>query len=143
MIPAPDAGLAPALRGSGGPFAAFPRRQPSLTGPGAFRLLNREGRIQSAANWNNPQAEALWLYNLHYFDDLCADGADKRADWHRTLIARWIAENPVGHGVGWDPYPTSLRIVNWIKWALAGGVVNGGRGSNSEPRTTAAGAKDR
>src|SRR5262249_39544867 len=40
--------------------------------------------------------------------------------------ARWIEENRVGQGNGWEPYPLSLRIVNWIKWALAGnelGVV--------------------
>jgi len=86
-----------------------------------FRFLNEEHRLAAAADWNNPQWEALWRYNLHYFDDLSAEGAVARADWHRALMARWIAENPVGGGCGWDPYPTSLRIVNWIKWALAGG----------------------
>ncbi len=25
--------------------------------------------------------------------------------------------------MGWDPYPLSLRVVNWIKWALAIGTV--------------------
>src|SRR5262249_12650040 len=39
---------------------------------------------------------------------------------HYALIARWIDENRAGHGYGWEPYPLSLRIVNWIKWALAG-----------------------
>lgn len=86
----------------------------------AFRFLNEEHRLASAADWNNPQRDALWLYNLHYFDDLCAQGAAERSGWHKALIGRWIAENPAGHGCGWDPYPTSLRIVNWIKWALSG-----------------------
>jgi uncharacterized heparinase superfamily protein len=31
-----------------------------------------------------------------------------------------VRENPPVRGTGWEPYPTSLRIVNWIKWALAG-----------------------
>lgn len=62
----------------------------------------------------------LWLYNLHYFDDLNASGAENRADLHRRLIGRWIAENPPVDGAGWEPYPCSLRIVNWIKWALCG-----------------------
>ncbi|WP_202795429.1 heparinase II/III family protein [Oceanicola granulosus] len=43
-----------------------------------------------------------------------------RAGWHRALILDWVAANPPGIGSGWEPYPTSLRIVNWIKWALAG-----------------------
>jgi uncharacterized heparinase superfamily protein len=143
VIPAPNAGPAPSLRHSDQALAAFPRRRPSLIGPDAFRFLNREGRIRSAADWNEPQADALWLYNLHYFDDLCADGAEARCAWHEALIARWIAENPVGQGCGWDPYPTSLRVVNWVKWALAGGAVNVARGtwivargSNNEQRTT-------
>jgi len=121
LTAAPGAGPAPALRCDAQPLAAFPPRRPSLTGPDAFRFLNRDGRVRSAADWNDPQADALWLYNLHYFDDLCADGAEARREWHEALIARWIAENPVGQGVGWDAYPLSLRMVNWIKCSLAGG----------------------
>ena len=89
-----------------------------------FRFLNREARVPSAADWNDPRAEPLWLYNLHYFDDLCAAGAEARCAWHESLIARWIAENPVGRGVGWDAYPLSLRVVNWIKWELVAGAIN-------------------
>jgi hypothetical protein len=39
VIPAPDAGPAPALRHSDQPFAAFARKRPSLIGPDAFRFL--------------------------------------------------------------------------------------------------------
>lgn len=123
VFPAPEAAPAPALRHIDKPLAAFSCKRSSLIGPESFRFLNRKSRIQSAADWNDPQADALWLYNLHYFDDLFADAAEARHGWHAALIARWIAENPVGHGVGWDPYPLSLRVVNWIKWALAGGAV--------------------
>jgi uncharacterized heparinase superfamily protein len=35
-------------------------------------------------------------------------------------MRKWIAENPVGIGNGWEPYPLSLRICNWIKWSLSG-----------------------
>lgn len=83
-------------------------------------LLNRPGRIATAADWNSAGHDKLWLYNLHYFDDLTADGAAEREAWHRALIERWIAENPPGHGNGWEPYTLSLRIVSWIKWAMAG-----------------------
>ncbi len=34
-----------------------------------------------------------------------------------------MQRNTPGVGTGWEPYPTSLRIVNWIKWALAGNVL--------------------
>ena len=92
----------------------------SLHGPSRFRFLNEEHDILSPADWNHAGWADLWLYNLHYFDDLNAPGADARGQWHRSLLARWVSENPPGEGIGWDPYPTSLRIVNWIKWVLAG-----------------------
>ena len=62
----------------------------------------------------------LWLYNLHYFDDLNSEDAKERTYVHRNLLGRWIGENPPAEGVGWEPYPCSLRIVNWIKWFLSG-----------------------
>jgi uncharacterized heparinase superfamily protein len=92
-----------------------------MLGPVRVRYLNEEGEIATAAQWNDPARAKLWLYNLHYFDDLAAEGASSRTAWQRALMARWILENPPGGGNGWEPYPTSLRMVNWIKWALAGG----------------------
>jgi uncharacterized heparinase superfamily protein len=73
--------------------------------------------------WDDPALPKLWRYNQHYFDDLnAADFAD-RTGWHAALIDRWLAENVPGSGTGWEPYPTSLRIVNWIKWAIAGNAL--------------------
>lgn len=34
------------------------------------------------------------------------------------LIQSWIETNPIGSGAGWEPYPLSRRIPNWIRWAL-------------------------
>jgi uncharacterized heparinase superfamily protein len=78
-------------------------------------FLNIDGLIKDNSIWNNPKKSKLWLYNLHYFDDLNACGANQRLDLHVNLINRWINENPAPFGNGWEPYPTSLRIVNWIK----------------------------
>lgn len=75
-------------------------------------------------DWNHSTWPKLWLYNAHYFNDLVADDAAARTYWHRTIIARWISENPPGLGNGWEPYPTSLRIVNWVKWAWAGNALS-------------------
>jgi len=56
----------------------------------------------------------LWLYNLHYFDYLNQAESDYRQGVE--LMLDWIKNNPVGIGNGWEPYPISLRIVNWIKF---------------------------
>ena len=117
--PRPDLGAAPSLRR---PAAAWVpcARAPSMTGRDRFQFLNVERTLASAADWNNVAWSKLWLYNAHYFDDLVATNFMQRADWHHALLARWVAENPPANGNGWEPYPTSLRIVNWTKWSLAG-----------------------
>lgn len=82
-------------------------------------FLNVSADISDQKIWNDTSFSKLWLYNLHYFDDLVGADYEKRLEWHRKLISRWIKENPVGVGIGWEPYPTSRRIVNWIKWILS------------------------
>ncbi len=109
----------PAKRTITVPLSPVARRRPSLVGKTQFRFLNEEGDLTSDG-WDNPDREKLWRYNQHYFDDLNAISAEDRVDWHRDLVARWIAENPPSLGSGWEPYPTSLRIVNWVKWAMLG-----------------------
>ena len=83
-------------------------------------FLNKTGNITDPEDWNDPTQDKLWLYNLHYFDDLNAENASSRTEWHQTLLQRWIEDNPPASGCGWEPYPTSLRIINWIKWSLSG-----------------------
>lgn len=100
------------------------QRPASMRGPRTVCFLNEPGSIVDAKSWNDPTRSKLWLYQLHYFDDLCAADAPLRSEWHRDLIARWIAENPQGQGVGWEPYPLSLRVANWIKWCLAGNSLD-------------------
>ena len=87
----------------------------------AFTFLN----VTATPNgWNDASLDMLWRYNLHYFDSLSTplhlytDNASNTVSSPspQGLIERWIAENPRGSAPGWDPYPTSLRIVNWVKW---------------------------
>ena len=101
-----------------------PGHQPQLLGPRIFRFLNETRELTAAADWNSLSQDNLWLYNLHYFGDLTSEGFSARGTWHRELLERWTAENPPGIGIGWQPYPLSQRIVNWIKWALAGGDLS-------------------
>lgn len=103
-------------------WVATPGREPAMVGPDEFVFLNRRGRLTDGG-WDGPEVPRLWRYNLHYFDDLRASRAAERRLWHADLISRWIDENPPTSGSGWEPYPTSLRIVNWISWSLAGGSL--------------------
>jgi len=86
---------------------------------GTFKLLNDSKQLQTIG-WDDPNREKLWRYNQHYFDDLNAIGSSERYYLHIDLMLDWIRYNNLGKGTGWEPYPTSLRIVNWIKWCLSG-----------------------
>lgn len=109
-----------------GAFPSPARRQASLLDAETFHFLNHTGSL-AEFGWDDPGNEPrvhlpnkLWRYNQHYFDDLNALDAVHRKDWHQSLLQRWVAENPPGLGTGWEPYPTSLRIVNWVKWQCSG-----------------------
>jgi uncharacterized heparinase superfamily protein len=116
---------APSAAPKDGRWIAPPSKAASLVGPMRVRFLNRERDLKVSADWHDG-AERLWLYNLHYFDDLVAKEAASRASWHDALIATWIRDNPPARGVGWESYPISLRAVNWIKWSLGGKALDGG-----------------
>jgi len=94
-------------------------RRPSLLGAERLSFLNQTHEL-NACGWDDPAIDKLWRYNLHYFDDLNAYNAAERQQWQQQLLSRWVKDNRPGEGTGWDPYPTSLRIVNWIKCALGG-----------------------
>lgn len=87
-----------------------------LLSESVFRFLGDELTIRSADDWNCASKAKLFLYNVHYFDDLNAVGADDRTALHAALIERWIEDNPDPVGNGWEPYPLSLRIINWIRF---------------------------
>jgi uncharacterized heparinase superfamily protein len=71
-------------------------------------LLDKQGKI----DWSARSQSRLWQYNLHYFDFL---REDSRPDENKSqLIQSWIEENPQGSEPGWEPFTTSLRLVNWV-----------------------------
>lgn len=107
-----------------GQWCAGPSRPASLLGSQSFRLLNKERELQFPQGWNLGEVEKLWLYNLHYFDDLVAERAETRNEWQEALVKAWIRDNGPAAGIGWDPYPISRRVVNWIKWTLRRGALD-------------------
>jgi uncharacterized heparinase superfamily protein len=114
-----DSSPRPPLRPLSGHWVPPARRRQSFFDGDTFYFLNKSGSL-SEIGWHGSQREKLWRYNQHYFDGLNAADAEARSYWNQALIKRWIRENQPGQGTGWEPYPTSLRIVNWVKWLLAG-----------------------
>ena len=119
----PDLASAPKISIPVNQLQTVVQSQPKMLGNSRFRFLNLSSDITKAEDWNLLNKDKLWLYNLHYFDDLTSLEFRQRVNWHRKIIQRWIDENPPGFGVGWEAYPSSLRIVNWIKWFLLGDTL--------------------
>ena len=67
----------------------------------------------------------LWLYNVHYFECLMSSNCKTNKQLGTEWIQKWIDDFGVGSVPAWDPYPTSLRIVNWLKWYLGCGATTG------------------
>ncbi|MEO8225475.1 MAG: alginate lyase family protein [Gammaproteobacteria bacterium] len=97
----------------------FARPVVPVIGPQEIAFLNRARPLDVAdVDWAAADFPKLWRYNLHYFDYLQwpVYGAAAKA----RLIDSWIVAHPVPAGDGWEPYPLSLRVVNWIRYWLSG-----------------------
>lgn len=90
-----------------------------MVGASRFIFLNEEHELHFPEGWNDCSHQLLWNYNLHYFDDLNAEESELRREWHDSYLKDWLEHNPIGTRPAWDSYPTSLRIVNWTKWAIS------------------------
>ncbi|CAH6800760.1 Heparinase [Vibrio chagasii] len=99
------------------PWRNYPVLPSCYQGDRQFKFLNV---VDTISDWNDETKAKLWLYNLHYFDDLNQTNWQDRTLVHTNLITTWIEQNSRMEGNGWEPYTISLRTVNWIKWFLSG-----------------------
>ncbi len=67
-------------------------------------------------NWNEPNYDKLWAYNLNYMDYLLQPGMDITTA--TQLISHYIHDLPYNK-TGLDSYPIALRGINWIKFFSA------------------------
>lgn len=77
-----------------------------------FKFLNKKKEFREI-NWNILEFKKLWVYNLNYFDFLNQEKISKKQGL--CLIKNYIS-NYSSNFIGKEPYPTSLRIINWIKF---------------------------
>jgi len=83
-------------------------------------FLSHTKQLELPHDWDDEAHCKLWVYNLHYFEDLLATNAQTKYAFHINLLDTWQAQNPVGQGNAWEPYPISLRIPNVLKAWQAG-----------------------
>lgn len=85
---------------------------------GRFEFLSQTSSFGiDKIDWRAQEYPKLWRYHLHYFDWL--KDAEPDDHWAAHSIYSWIIHNPAGCSDAWEPYPVSLRLVNWIKYFCA------------------------
>ena len=87
----------------------FPNKFENYT----FTFLNLSHKYNDSIDWNYSEYGKLWTYNLNYFEflnqkDFCADDG-------LSLINAFINDIN-GNREGLEPFPISLRVINWIKF---------------------------
>lgn len=77
---------------------------------GYFSFLNNRQHLGWLPSWDCDHLPKLWQYNLHYFEFLWI----LKYEQAKQLVLDWIFNHQLAPGqVGWQPYPTSLRLINW------------------------------
>lgn len=86
--------------------------------PYRFKFINLSYTFGSHINWNGAPYGKLWNYNLHYFEWIWGLGPDEA----KKVVQDWIQRHEHSSDAeGWEPYPLSLRIGNWLAyWGSVG-----------------------
>ena len=87
-------------------------RYSSLSGA-SFTFLNRAHGFPEEIDWDFSDFGKLWTYNLNYCDFL--NQQDMEREEGLRLIGEYLSDLP-NRTNGLEPYLTSLRIINWVKF---------------------------
>jgi hypothetical protein len=86
-----------------------------------FIFLNRTKVFTTTIDWNFSEYGRLWTYNLTYFDFLHQKPLSKEEGLH--LIRDFIDQsNTLKDAL--EPFPISLRGINWIKFLTAHNIID-------------------
>ena len=98
-------------RGNHISFFPFPEKTESYKGNDTFEFLNLTHRFRGA--WGDRELGDLWRYNLNYMDFILQSGmtVEDGVRWIECFIDA-MPDNIIAT----DPYPISLRGINWIKF---------------------------
>ncbi|MDC3130454.1 heparinase II/III family protein [Bacteroidota bacterium] len=78
-----------------------------------FNFLNISHFFYDDINWNYESYGKLWTYNLNYFDFLNQDNISREDG---LLLVRDFVKKKDSIIDGSEPYPISLRCINWVKF---------------------------
>lgn len=92
-------------------FFSFPEKTESYKGNDTFEFLNLVHRF--CGMWDDRELGDLWRYNLNYMDFILQPSmtVTEGLEWIERLM-----DDISCNKIATDPYPISLRGINWIKF---------------------------
>lgn len=96
-----------------------PIPRPCSLHAGNFTFINRAKRFAGPIDWNFSGYGKLWCYNLTYFDFL---NQPKMMRTRGLSLINDFIDRLGDVRDGCEPYPISLRIINWIRFISCHGV---------------------
>ncbi|MGH0034433.1 MAG: heparinase II/III domain-containing protein [Myxococcota bacterium] len=100
------------------PFLPAPRHA-RWDGGRKIELIGREIVFRDAIDWDFSGEGPLFAYHLHQFDH--ARSPSLAPDARASLLLDWLERHE--RGTGWNPHPTSLRILSWGKLLTTPGAL--------------------
>lgn len=93
----------------------FPSQHKHYLNENYFQFINLKQNFKEVIDWNYLGHGKLWAYHLNYFDYL----HQYEMSWKtgKKLIDEFL-EQPENRIEGMEPYPISLRNINWIKFLV-------------------------
>jgi Heparinase II/III-like protein/Heparinase II/III N-terminus len=87
----------------------------------SFSFLNKAHEFEAGVDWNYNGKGRLWNYNLQYFDFLHDSELPREA---KLELVESCAAALLSGSLKPEPYPVSLRIINWIIFASREGYTS-------------------
>lgn len=78
-----------------------------------FTFINRSEHFKERVEWGFGEHGKLWTFHLASFEFLWQEKMEKERSIKLIMdFSKYLSENPAS----FNPYPASLRIINWIKY---------------------------
>ncbi|MDP8162123.1 alginate lyase family protein [Pasteurella skyensis] len=100
-------------------FASRINNNISYVSKNKFRFLNISHYFDNKIDWSYMVYGKLWAYNLNYFEYINQSDITKKES---LRLIESFSDSIKDNRIGLEPYPLSLRIINWIKFFVQNNI---------------------
>jgi len=102
-------------------FTKYFSNNTTYLGKEAFIFLNKSYAFNKGIDWDFSLFGKLWTYQLQYFDFLHQENSNEFKEEFYQIIQDFIEHIPYS-ATSKEPYPISVRTINWVKYFSIHGI---------------------